>query len=183
MSNICQADTSRVLDFHHQYTDRTVQVSWEKNVRTETMSLTVLQKIIVNGVFSFFSFKSSTSQSKQCIFLSAFRIVNRMLSLLGVTTIGFRLLFIPRYFIKRSRMSLLAVAVSPSTGVPFLTNDRNSRTRPKACRNAAFPFFPIPLWKTKKKKLFLMKLGQSGLYSCMLKVRYLLGVFYSQTPE
>ena len=154
-----------------------------KNVRTETMSLTVLQKIIVNGVFSFFSFKTSTSQSKQCILLSAFRTVNRMLSLLGLTTIGFRLLFTPRYYIKRSRMSLLAVAVSPSTGVPFLTNNRNSRTRPKASRNAAFPFFPIPLWKTKKKKFFLMKLGQSGLYSCMLKVRCLLGVFYSQTPE
>ena len=104
--------------------------------------------------FLFFSFKSSESQSKQCILLSAFRTVNRMLSLLGLTTIGFRLLFVPRYFIKWSRMSLLAVAVSPSTGVPFLTNDRNSRTRPKASRNAAFPFLPIPLWKTKKEKVF-----------------------------
>lgn len=51
-------------------------------------------------------------------------------------------------------MSLFAVAVSPSTGVLFFTNDRNSRTRPKASRNAAFPFFPIPLWKTKKEKVF-----------------------------
>lgn len=106
-------------------------------------------------------------QSKY-VLLSALRTVNRMLSLLGLTTIGFRLLFIPRYFIKRSRMSLLAVAVSPSTGVPFFTSDRNSRTRPKASRNAAFPFFPIPLWKTKKKKFFLMKLTAWAVRSVQL---------------
>ena len=47
------------------------------------MSLTVLQKKIVNGVWSFFSYKIFKNQSKQCNLLFAFTTVKRMLSLLG----------------------------------------------------------------------------------------------------
>ena len=93
------------------------------------MSLTVLQKKIVNGVWSFFSYKIFKSQSKQCNLLFAFTTVKRMLSLLGLTTIGNRLLFMPRYFIKRSRISLFAVPVNPNTGVQLFNKERNSEMR------------------------------------------------------
>lgn len=121
------------------------------------MSLTVLQKIIMNGVWSFFSYKIFKSQSKQCNLLFAFTTVKRMLSLLGLKTIGNRLLFMPRYFIKRSPISLFAVAVNPNTGVQLFNKERNSEMRLKASRNAAFPFFPIPL-KEKKQHLIRPKL-------------------------
>ena len=55
----------------------------------------------------------------------------------------------PRYLIKRLRISLFAVAVNPRTGVQLFNKERNSEMRPKASRKAAFPFFPIPL---KEKK-------------------------------
>lgn len=57
----------------------------------------------------------------------------------------------PRYLIKRSRISLFAVAVNPRTGVHLFKKERNSERRPNASRKAAFPFFPIPLRKKKKK--------------------------------
>ena len=107
--------------------------SIRKNVRTDTMSLTVLQKIIVNGVWSFFSFKIFKSQSKQCNLLFAFTTVKRMLSLLGLTTIGNTC-----YSSCQCRMQL-----------------RNATEL--ASRNAAFPFFPIPLTE-KKQHLIRPKL-------------------------
>ena len=59
----------------------------------------------------------------------------------------------PRYFIKRSRISLFAVAVNPNTGVQLFNKERNSEMRLKASRNAAFPFFPIPLKEKKNRHL------------------------------
>ena len=95
------------------------------------MSFTVLQNIIVKGVFSFSIRNKESSQLKQWSCLSACKTENFMLSLLGLTVIRLDV-FNPRHLIKRSRISLLTVAVRPRRGIPVSRQDLNSATLPNA---------------------------------------------------
>ena len=86
-----------------------------------------------------------------------------MLFLLGLTTICL-ILFIPRYLAKRLRISLFAVAVNARTGMQVARKDLSSDKRPKASRNAAFPFLPIPLHVRNKQIIHIQSLYYNNKY-------------------